>query len=257
MGIPLPGAEIHVWTATLTGQEMPVSDLDPEERRRADGYLLPRPRADFVQSRSILRRVLGGYLGRTASSLRFTLGPHGKPALEQGSDLRFNASHSGECLVIAVRRGHPVGVDVERPRDLPNAGALARRFFTAAEAGQIAALPPERRAEGFRALWVLKEAIVKAEGEAMAYHMDRIEAALDPQGAARFLAWHGQAAALQAWAACTFRPLPGYIATLATRGPAGRTRFLDWVRRPVPGGSGAGHDAAGQPSAIAAGLGGG
>ena len=212
--------DIHVWTASLDGHATAMTVLDAEERRRADRFTLPRPRADFIQGRTILRRVLAGYLACDPASLVFILGPHGKPALAAGGDLRFNASHSGTCLVIAVRRVQPIGIDVERRRALPNACALARRFFTAAEAGQIEALPAERQAEGFRALWTLKEAVVKAAGEALAYHLDRIEGALNPDGTACFIAWHGMDSSLQVWSAVAFSPAPEYSTTLATKLPA-------------------------------------
>jgi 4'-phosphopantetheinyl transferase len=225
---PLGCDEIHVWTASLSGQDTPATILDPEERRRAGSFLRPRSRADFVRGRTILRQVLARYLSRDPASLIFTHGPHGKPALADGADLRFNASHSGSCLVIAVRRVQAIGVDVERRRDLPNAGALARRFFTRKEASQIEALAAERRAEGFRALWTLKEAIVKAEGEALAYHLDRIEGALGPDGVARFVAWHGMGATQQAWSVVTFSPAPCYCAALATRPPAAPPLLFGW-----------------------------
>ena len=60
-----------------------------------------------------LRRILCSYLGGDPAALAFELGPHGKPALA-GHDLQFSFSRSGDVALVAVSRGRPVGVDVER-----------------------------------------------------------------------------------------------------------------------------------------------
>jgi 4'-phosphopantetheinyl transferase len=51
----------------------------------------------------------------------------GKPRLmpRQGFPLQFNASHSGDLILIAITMGRAVGVDVERIR----ATGLLRAFF--------------------------------------------------------------------------------------------------------------------------------
>ncbi len=227
MPMPFGPEDIHIWTVVLDGRETPLAMLDNEERERAGRFGRPRLRADFIRTRTILRRVLAGYLGCHPSDIAFTLGPHGKPALE-GTDLQFNASHSGICLVIATRWREPVGVDVEGRRDVANITAIARRFFTPAEASQLEALPAARQADAFRSLWTLKEAVVKAAGEALAYHMDRVEGALNADGSARFVAWHGNDAAAQTWAIFPFSPSPDFAAALATKPPARQPQFRTW-----------------------------
>ena len=227
MPMPLGRDEIHIWTAVLDGRETPLTVLDSLERERAGRFGRPRLRADFVRTRTVLRRVLAGYLDCDPGSLAFSLGPHGKPALE-GTDLQFNASHSGICLVIAARWWEPVGIDVEGRRDVGNIAAIARRFFTPPEASQLDALPAARQAEAFRSLWTLKEAVVKAAGEALAYNMDRVEGALNADGSARFVAWHGGDEAAQDWSIFPFSPAPDFAATLATKPPARTPRLLIW-----------------------------
>lgn len=83
----------------------------------------------WTRSRGALRVLLARYLDADPRELRFVLGDHGKPRLESeqpetwregGSgpdeDLRFNLSHSGELMLLAVTEGREVGVDVERGR---------------------------------------------------------------------------------------------------------------------------------------------
>jgi 4'-phosphopantetheinyl transferase len=211
----LSSKDVHVWTSFLDEGEDAPSVLDDAELRRAERFLLPRPRAEFVRSRTALRRILASYLTCEPASLAFTVGPHGKPALVGGGNLQFNASHSGNCFIVAVRRDQPIGVDVEQHRTVSDVNAIARRFFRSAEADLIAALPEADRAAGFRALWTLKEAVVKAAGEALIHHMDRIEGRLDANGRAQFVAWHG----MSCWETFQFTPAPGYTATLATKPP--------------------------------------
>lgn len=84
---------------------------------------------------------------------------HGKPYLV-GRELAFNVAHSGELAVIAIARGGvELGVDVEEHRDRIDVTAVARRFFTAAEAAAVAAEPRQ-----FFRLWCRKEAWLKARG---------------------------------------------------------------------------------------------
>jgi hypothetical protein len=78
----------------------------------------------WVCSRGVLRALLGRYLDHDPRELRFWLAAHGKPTLQEGptvgmgpSDgLRFNLSHSGELMLVAVTAGSEIGVDVERAR---------------------------------------------------------------------------------------------------------------------------------------------
>lgn len=71
---------------------------------------------DTVAPWPALREILGRYLGRPTSELRFERSRHGKPRLASaGDELEFNLSHSGSLALVAVAR-REVGVDVERIR---------------------------------------------------------------------------------------------------------------------------------------------
>jgi 4'-phosphopantetheinyl transferase len=118
---------VHVWHAGLAVAGDGLENLlCAQELARAARILPDRRRIRWTRSRGILRALLGRYLDCDPRTLRFVPGPHGKPALhrEQGqwtTDLRFNLSHSGEILLLAVTAGREVGVDVEcaRPRHTP------------------------------------------------------------------------------------------------------------------------------------------
>jgi hypothetical protein len=120
-----------------------------------------------MRSRGVLRALLGRYLQLDPSTLRFNLGPHGKPALLGGGPA-FNLSHSGTLAVYALSASAEVGVDVQLDLRQIDEAAIARRFLTAADARALAQLPPpERRTEFLRA-WVRHEAALKCRGSGFA-----------------------------------------------------------------------------------------
>src|SRR5271155_675177 len=73
---------VDVWRADLTAVEGDLEDLlCAEELARAAQIVHPRDRVLWARSRGALRVLLARYLDRDPRTLRFVLGPHGKPAL--------------------------------------------------------------------------------------------------------------------------------------------------------------------------------
>lgn len=161
---------VDVWVVRLA--ENPdgaaLETLDAAERAHAARLRVATAR--WVAARVALRRVLGGYLGTDARSVRIEAGPNGKPRLAPGaaSDLRFNLSHSGDLALIAVRLGYEVGVDVERVRSGVDGDAIAREFFSARERATIEPRAGENPARAFFRAWVAREALAKATGRGIA-----------------------------------------------------------------------------------------
>jgi hypothetical protein len=116
--------------------------LSDDERARAQRFVFDRDRSRFTVARGVLRNILGRYLQRPPSSIRFGYGPHGKPHLEAPPNqllptLRFNVSHSADLVLIAVAHDREVGVDVEQIRTDFALDELARRFFSQEEVAAI------------------------------------------------------------------------------------------------------------------------
>ena len=140
--------EVHVWLAPLVEDEERTAGLlpllDREEAARAARFSYAPLRMHFVQSHEVARRILAEYAGADPTDLVFARGRHGKPRLiapAAASRLQFSLSHGGDCCILAVRRGQPVGVDIERRREMPRALDIARRNFTASEIQMLARLP--------------------------------------------------------------------------------------------------------------------
>jgi 4'-phosphopantetheinyl transferase len=230
--------EIHVWHVSL---DRPPSDvrrlarmLSPDEQERARRYRGERLRERFIVGRGILRMLLSRYVGCPPGRLRFAYGARGKPALApaEGSDLRFNVSHSDGLALYAVARGREVGVDVERLRELPRAERIAERFFSTEETAALKAEPAERRVEAFFTCWTRKEAYIKARGDGLAHPLDQFAVSLVPGEPARlWVAGDGDAREIARWSLDALPLAPGYVAALAARGRGWRLTTRSWPLR--------------------------
>ena len=231
----MPGGEIHVWTARCVDDasltESRLALLDPDERVRAARLAQPRHRMRFIQFRAFARQILGMYLGEPAAEVRLTVGRNGKPLIGPGAThpaLHFNISHGADCCLLAARRGCAVGIDIEQVRDMPDALAIARRFFTRSEAELLGRLDGDARRNAFFALWTHKEAAVKALGENLAENLQLLEFTLASGGHPR----SGSLAAAQTmpgglWLRRLDAPA-GYAAALASLRHCARIVPRDW-----------------------------
>jgi 4'-phosphopantetheinyl transferase len=129
--------EVHVWRAEL--------------ERAASGQAL--------------RRVLAHYLDEEPAAIELCRGEHGKPALaDPTARLRFNLSHSGGLVLIAVAREREVGIDVERIDPRREVLRLSRRALDPAAAAAVRAARPADRAAVFHQAWARREALAKCHG---------------------------------------------------------------------------------------------
>ena len=218
---PLGVDEAHLWRLDLdaaaadNGAAMTI--LAADERARAARFHFERDRERFIAGRARLRRLLASYLDRAPAELVFAFGRHGKPALEN-SGIEFNLSHSGGCALIAMARGRPVGVDVERIRGDFACEDIARRFFAPAEVDQLATLAPEAYATGFFRCWTRKEAYVKARGDGLTLELDRFEVPLDPAARRAIATCADEPSETSRWGLREIAPGPGFLGALVVEG---------------------------------------
>ncbi len=225
---------VHVWVVDL---DHPSSCwrqfeavLSAEERTKADLFRFASLRSRYITCRAILRNILSGYTHQQPEMLTILAGPYGKPFLQQAANdqaVEFNVSHSQQLALIAVTRGRPVGIDVERidhhcPIDL-----LSTQFFSSREIAALQALPPYLRTEAFFTCWTRKEAVLKARGDGLSTPLSACEVTLLPDNAALpQLAWNPTDTTC--WSLRQLNPAPGYTAAIAVRGHDWKLSCWHW-----------------------------
>lgn len=115
-------------------------------------------------SAPLVREAAADALRVPPGEIRIGREPGGRPRLGGAAEgLHVSVSHCAGVVAVALSRLGPVGVDVERLRQLP-AVALGRRWFSAAEARWLGEQAAERQSAAFLWLWTHKEAIGKVRG---------------------------------------------------------------------------------------------
>jgi 4'-phosphopantetheinyl transferase len=184
-----------------------AKSLTDSELARANRYRFADDRRRSIVARAATRRLLGRNLNADPRALVIIEEEHGKPAL-LNREIEFNASHSGDLVALALAKGVPVGIDVERRRQLNDALALADRFFSVEERARVR--DAEDAEETFLVIWTAKESIVKATGKGIATG--------DLRGFTVPVRDHRLLPAVDGWSVAALDPpLDGYYAAVATR----------------------------------------
>jgi 4'-phosphopantetheinyl transferase len=164
----MTGDVVEVWLIRTDLPERVLADLlpflDEGERARAEALIYPASRRQFIAAHGAFRVILGRRLGLPPASLRWQLGPHGKPELA-GPGPRVSFSHSGDFAALATAAGRRVGVDIQRLLPRLDVTRLAARFYPQQEAKFVALAPGRaRQVARYTRLWARKEACVKVAG---------------------------------------------------------------------------------------------
>jgi 4'-phosphopantetheinyl transferase len=152
--------------------------LAPVERTRLGLLQRAEDRERFLLGRAVLRLCLGELLDQPPDSLRLAAGPRGKPCLadsdghHQRGSPRFNASHSGQLVLLGFHAAREVGVDVECHRPDLRWRPIARRFLPPPAVRRIESLSAEAQGRAFLQAWCRLEAGLKARGVGL-YGLDQ------------------------------------------------------------------------------------
>src|SRR5687768_1338893 len=143
--------------------------LSPSEQKRVGALLEERAVHQYVVSRAMQRQLLANYVGGSPSDISFGIVAMGKPTLSKPNDigLKFNTTHSGNLVIIAVTKDRDVGVDTEKVRPVPRALRVAKRFYSDEEYTRLAALPESELDRAFLSIWVRREGTAKARGDSV------------------------------------------------------------------------------------------
>ncbi len=185
-GWPAPGI-VRLWLWDLdapdAGGQADRAILSPDERARADRFIVPHASRRFTAGRAKMRRALAAATGMPAAAVPLGIGANGKPVLAGGPE--FNLSHSGPLALFAMAT-FQVGVDIERLRSIET--GVASLVFSSSELREWAAAGHSQTM--FYRGWTRKEAVLKARGGSLA----EIHSLSISLGKAGFLhgdpAWH-------------------------------------------------------------------
>jgi 4'-phosphopantetheinyl transferase len=227
--------EVHVWRAALDHNPSQVNSLlctlSEDERARAERFHFEIDRERFIVARGALREILAAYLKRTAKSLSFSYGPHGKPALAQdarGDAIHFNTSHSHGVALYAVTRGCEIGIDLEFVRESLEVDQLAARFFSQREIATLQGLPVSLRKHAFFLCWTRKEAYIKAKGEGLSLPLDQFDVSLIPGEPAELLRTQADPDEALRWSLQELSIDPGYVSAIAVEGRGWSLSCWQW-----------------------------
>lgn len=150
--------------------------LTPEETARGGRFVRAADRDAFVLTRALVRTRLSHYAPTAPADWRFVTNEHQCPSVAADQAgmpwLSFNVSHTDGLVVLAVTRGHRVGVDVENVTR-PVLEAVPERHFAPDEVRDLRALPVADQPRAFFDYWTLKEAYIKARGMGLALPLDQ------------------------------------------------------------------------------------
>jgi 4'-phosphopantetheinyl transferase len=228
--------DVHIWSASL---EQPAEYreklfllLSFDERTRVERFYFEKDRNRYIIGRGLLRILLGGYLGLNPSTIQFTYGAYGKPALAEevhGRALEFNVSHSNDMAVYIFTWDQPVGIDIEYIHSMKDMDDFALRFFTPDECALIRSLPMAQKQKTFFKLWTCKEAYLKAYGSGLTVPLNQVEVSFATEETASFTSIGGDREQAARWYLDIFNPVPGYQAALAVERQNGQIMFQELI----------------------------
>ncbi|WP_233237152.1 4'-phosphopantetheinyl transferase superfamily protein [Bordetella sp. LUAb4] len=217
---------VDVWRVAIPDTAAEYPYLDEDERARAGRFLRASDRIRFAFTRSVLRELLGAYVGTRGADLRFGAGPFGRPELAPptGGALSFNVSHAHHEALIAISRTHIVGVDIEYIKPGFEWRGLVPLVCTDEETRVLnscaATTGAEEACARFFRCWTAKEAVLKTLGLGITEGLQALDIDLvrdgpqspDVRGNTRFAS---AAAVTLYW----LKDISGYIGCVAS-GPA-------------------------------------
>ena len=110
-----------------------------------------------------------------------------------------------------------MGIDIEQERTLADMMSIAGRFFSTAEARELATLSGEQRAHAFHRCWARKEAYIKALGLGLSLPLESFRVSLLPGEPASLKEILGSPGLEAEWLIQDLPVTDGYAAALAVR----------------------------------------
>jgi len=211
--------------------------LSEDERRQQTRFHLADDRLRYLLTRAMVRTVLSRHAAVDPADWAFTVNAYGRPEIANphpdARTLRFNVSHTRGLIALAVSRERDVGVDVENVLERPVSTGIADRFFSPAEAAELARLPATRRQDRFFEYWTFKESYIKARGMGMSIPLDKVSFHFPYEQATRLTIAPELGDDERRWSFWQFRPTPEHLLAVCAERQDGPAPVLT-LRKLIP-----------------------
>ncbi len=232
---PLKSAEIHLWWACLQvdarkRREL-ESTLSARERDRAARLRIDRQRERYIAGRGIARELLSHYIGGSPATIRFAIGPYGKPSLPNrvdGKQICFNYTDSQGMALYAFARDCELGIDLEGLARKIQYQRIATRKFTRREAETLLSISDPQGKQAFLACWTRKEAYGKAKGFGICYPLDSVELCSDQHSSAMIIADDALGEHGGYWTLQQLHPSSDFVAAIVYAGAKRELRYFSF-----------------------------
>ncbi len=160
--------DISIWL--IRQGQRPVEDLArklcPAERALLASFAAAEAAQEYAAAHSALRHLVGRALGQRPEAVLFAHpGDRLRPPVLRDTDGLFpSLSHSGGFVAVALRRGGPVGVDIEPVDRAAETASIHQQFLSEIELAALDRMPRIEVRAHCLALWCAKEAALKAAG---------------------------------------------------------------------------------------------
>jgi len=209
---------IDVWKVNIKDVRGDIQNLinilSKDEKERVARLCFDKDKKLVIISRAILRLILSLYLERPPQNIVFSYTGTMKPVLKMrnANRINFNVAHSHDLILYAFSRRNMVGIDIERVAPISNYKRIARRFFTSRECERPDLSAEEKSLKGFKKIWVIKEAYLKATGKGVS-DMENVEV-IFKKNKSQILRNSKKDKDLSGWKIQSFEPETNYVASI-------------------------------------------
>ncbi|MEL4106556.1 4'-phosphopantetheinyl transferase superfamily protein [Oscillospiraceae bacterium WX1] len=142
-----------------------MGSVSAEKKQRLSKYRHEIDRKLSVYSEILARCLACRLTGTAFDKTAVICDEMGKPVFEHLPNCHFNISHT-KYAIAAIMSSQPVGVDVERVRDVDR--RVAETAFTGSELSWLDEAETENCRQRFFEIWTKKEAVLKQSGKGLA-----------------------------------------------------------------------------------------
>ena len=232
--IRLAPGELHLWYLAFADNTAWLPNywqvLSLEEKSKAHSFRFEKDAQQYIQTRAVLRHLLGQYLSEAPSAISFLQNEYGKPYVASKPAFYFNVSHTDRMALLGFTRVAALGVDVENTERAVEAELVARHFFAPAEVERLQSVPIEDLSAAFYRCWTRKEAIIKALGTGLAFPLKEFEVEFAAERPARLLRTHWDEAEAKRWWMQALHFPGNYAGAVAMRSAAPTCCYWKWDR---------------------------